>query len=57
MKKNAVSPNQLVLVIMVLINIVVIRDGSLVDDRLYLFLIGTMPLLFYLIFNRRRPIM
>jgi hypothetical protein len=54
MKKNTVSPNQLGLVMIVLINVIIIRDGSLLDDRLYFFLIGTIPLLFYLIFNSRR---
>jgi hypothetical protein len=54
MKKNEISPKQMIIAIMVLINTVIIREGSLQDGRLYLFLIGTIPLLFYLILNRRR---
>jgi len=57
MKKSSVSPNQLVLVIVGLINVVIIRDGSLLDGRLYLSLMVTIPLLFYLIFTRRKRIM
>jgi hypothetical protein len=53
MKENNISPNKLVLIMMFLINVVIIRDGSLLDNRLYFFLIGTMPVLFYFIFNRR----
>ena len=56
MKTDTVSPNKLVFVIMVLVNVIIIRDASLHDDRLYLFLTGTIPLLFYLIFYRRRRI-
>ena len=52
-----VSPNRLVIVVIVLINIVIIREGSLLDNRLYLFLIGTIPLLFYLISYRRKRIL
>jgi hypothetical protein len=57
MKKDRISPNQLILIVMVLINVVVIREGSLLDKRLYLFLIGTLPLLLYLIFSRWKRIL
>ena len=50
-------PKQLFLLIVVLMNVIIIKEGYLLNEKLYLALIGTIPLLFYAIFRMHRRIM
>ena len=57
MEKRKDSPFQMFLLILVLINIVIIRDGFLLSSKLYLALLGTIPFTLYIVYEiwkRRR---
>jgi hypothetical protein len=51
MKKRTDSPFQMILVILVLINAWVLREGFLVSSKLYFALFGTIPLAFFTAFR------
>lgn len=46
MNKKQDSPLHMSLVILIVVSVIIIRDGLLLDSRLYFTLLGTLPLAF-----------
>jgi len=51
MKKKNDSPLHIILFILVLVNVIIIRDGFLGNDKLYFALFGAVPLALYAVYR------
>ena len=51
MKNKPASPVRIILLILVLVNIIIIRDGFLLSSKLYFALFGSIPLMLYVAYG------